>query len=158
MAENTFPWSPQDPPESSAAETQHNTGKTSDFRSRIKQLFPLLLFLLLIALLFVFRARPLNETATKAPLTDVLVTMLALPKGSPIAPETLRLVSFDKRSLTKKQLLTVVLSQDVEALRGRILSKKDIPPNQILFWDDIELLREVPKRIETKIYFPLESP
>lgn len=83
-------------------------------------------------------ATPVEETI------EVTIPLIGLPKHELIEPEMFRVVPVHRKDLTPSQRLRAVRPEDLAPLRGRLRTRRSLPPQKPVFWSDLEILSPHP--------------
>lgn len=161
MAQQDFPWSPQQTPSLDELNANSTKLKSHWYQEPLKKFIPFIGFGFLLVALFATKALSSKPNSVAGPgnyTVDVLIPMVPISKGSVIPFEALQQIPLDKRDLTKPQMLQVLRPQDLENLRGKLRAKKDLAPHRPLFWNDLMLKSaESPLPSNTHILYSTES-
>ena len=144
METKTFEWNPPPPPKP-ADHTVADQEVVQVQRRRLKRYWELTkpyagygaLFAVLAGLFLSSKSR--SEIPAINDVVEVLIPFTPIAKGEAVETETLRLVPVSGKNFTKKQILQFVREQDVTPLKGRLVAKKNLSPQQPLSWNDLAI-------------------
>jgi hypothetical protein len=124
---------------------------------------PYLPYLIALALLFLASLYRRGDSKPSASLPQhtsrtvpVVISLVAIPKGTPIPPEALDIVEVHASSLSKAQRLRAFTPEQLNKLTQKIVAKRDIPSQVPIFWNDLQLLQsksQTNTRQKTEILF-----
>lgn len=161
MDSPSFPWLkavpdlPELPPET---ERPPPSPTPSFLSAQWRKAIPFLAFFACVALLFYFKEAPSPRSQGDTyRYVDVLVVMLATPKGTALLPATLKQIPVDRKSLSKSQMLQLVRLDDLIKVQSHLRTKKDLPPNKPLFWSDLELRKPETNTPKQQIFYSQEG-
>jgi hypothetical protein len=162
MDRQNFKWIPEHPSEELS--NIENTAEAVDARSvlwnRAKPYLPFLAFAVVVLSLLLTRngsGSPVQESKTDVESSeDVLVPLIAIAKGQGIEPALLRMIPVRRKDLTPRQRIQAVRIEDLSKLSGRVRAKKNLPPQQILYWSDLslELQQAQSRNTPVRIHYP----
>lgn len=157
MAQELFPWQKVSTPEVAIPTQVGSPSFREQFFINFRKHLSLYILLLLVVLIMAFRPVK-NMTNETEKSIDVLVVMLPTAKGTEIVPETLKAFPVREKSLSKTQLMQVIRMEDISNLRGRLVAKKNLPPNQPIFWNDVSFKSVSLTPTLPKVMYPQETP
>jgi hypothetical protein len=103
----------------------------------------ILLVIALVSVLFILRYSKAEKATPQYKSLEGLAPVLPIVKGEIIQGMLLRPVYVSHSSISKAQKLHLVFPEDAKDLMGKLRAKKDLPPNKPLFWNELELIKEV---------------
>jgi len=163
MEKLKFPWIEDEKPAALPEEKDPENIYPTAWKKYYFLLKPYLPYITLLLILFSLslarKSSPAQTTtSSRGPRSiPLVVSLVPIPKGSPIPPEALDIIEVRANSLTKTQLLRAFTPEQLNKLTHKIVAKKDIPSQVPLFWSDLQLQEEKkvsrPSKLKTEILF-----
>jgi hypothetical protein len=149
--ESSWPLPPRQPisleDEKNILESMKSDSEDEESPKRLafKKLWPYGLLIVLLIALFQVNGREdkISGPATNATYTtlDILVPLVNIAQGEVLDPSLLRVVPIRRSSLSKTQLLQVLVPEDIKNLKAPLIAKKTLPQQRALFWKDLNIRR-----------------
>ena len=141
MAEKNFSWIEEIEKEQGLEVTPPSLNKKEKIKRFIenkKSILVIFVLFLTLILLKIFDSNSEPQLTTKK--LPVMMAVLPIPKGQLIDAMLLRPAQTEGYALSKTQKIQRLVPGDAEKIMGKVRAKKDIPPNKVIFWNELELI------------------